>query len=67
MAVRTDELSFPERHVGRAVELRLPLQVALAANFYFRTPVEKWCLLANLCELIPIGCFLHQCMAINAS
>jgi hypothetical protein len=67
MAVRTDELSFPERHMGRAVELRLPLRVTLAANFYFRTLVKERSFLTNFCQLIPIGGFLHQGMAINAS
>jgi len=51
--------------VGRAVELRLPLRVTLAANFNFRTAVEKWCLLANLCELL-YGRSLHNGMAVDA-
>jgi hypothetical protein len=33
MAIRADELSFSERHMGRAIELRVSLQVTLAANF----------------------------------
>ena len=41
--------------------------MTLTANFYFCPPVKKWRLLANLCELIPIGCFLHHGMAIHAT
>ena len=62
MTVGTGELSFPERHVGRAVELRLSLRVTLTANFYFRPPVEERCLLTNLYELKTVGRFLHQGM-----
>jgi len=41
--------------------------MTLTANFDFCPPVKKWRLLANLCELIPIGCFLHHGMAIHAT
>src|SRR5215467_959462 len=67
MTVRADELSFSQRHMGRAIELGLSLQVALAANFYFRPPVEKWRLFTDLSELILIGRPLHHPMAIDAA
>ena len=41
--------------------------MTLTANFYFCPPVKKWRLLANLCELIPIGRFLHHGMAIDTA
>jgi len=52
MAARTDELSFSDGHMGRAHELGLPLQVTLAANFYFCPPVEEGRLLTHLRELL---------------
>ena len=51
--------------MGRAIELGLPLQVALAANFYFRPQVEERRLLTDLCELL-LGRSLHNGMAVDA-
>jgi hypothetical protein len=66
MAVRTDELSFSERHMGRAIELRVSLQVTLAANFYLCPPVKEGRLLTHLRELL-VARLLHQSMAGDAS
>jgi hypothetical protein len=67
VTARADELSLSKRHMGRTHELGLSLQVTLVTNFYFRPPVKKWRLFTDLCELIPIGRFLHDGMAINAT
>jgi len=66
MAIRADELSFSERHMGRAIELRVSLQVTLAANFYFRPPVKEGRLLTHFGELL-VARLLHQSMAGDAS
>ena len=66
MAVRTDELSFSQRHMRRAIELRLSLQVALAANFYLRPPVKERRLFTHLRELLVARLF-HQRVAGDTS
>jgi hypothetical protein len=66
MAIRADELSFSERHMGRAIELRVSLQVTLAANFYLCPPVKEGRLLTHLRELL-VARLLHQSMAGDAS
>ena len=67
MAVGASELSFSHRHVRRAHELGVSLQVALAANFYFRAAVKERSFFADFGELVPIGSLLHYRMAIHAS
>src|SRR5262245_16147438 len=52
VAARTNELSFSHRHMRRTIELRVSLQVALAANFYLRPFIKKRCLLAHFRELL---------------
>jgi hypothetical protein len=66
MAIRADELSFSERHMGRAIELRVSLQVTLAANFYLCPPVKEGRLLTHFDELL-VARLLHQSMAGHAS
>ena len=66
MAIRADELSFSERHMGRAIELRVSLQVTLAANFYLCPPVKEGRLLTHFGELL-VARLLHQSMAGDAS
>jgi len=61
MAARANELSFPQRHMGRAIELRLSLQMTLAANFYFRPVVIKRRFLTDFRELLAVR-LLHQSM-----
>jgi len=67
VATRADELSLSKRHMGRAHELGLSLQVALVANFYFRPSDKKWRLLADFGELVSIGRSLHYGMAIDTA
>lgn len=66
VAIRADELSLSERHMGGAIELRVSLQVTLAANRYFRPPVKEGRLLTHLRELL-VARLLHQSMAGHTS
>lgn len=66
VAIRTGNFSFPQRHVGRTLELRLSLQVALEANLCLRLLVEENGLVSDLGELILRAGLLHNRMAVNA-
>lgn len=66
MAIGTGNLSFPQRHVRRALELRLSLQVALQANLRLGLLIEENGLISNFRELILRACLLHNRMAVNA-
>lgn len=67
VAVGACHLSFPKRHVRRAHELGFSLKMALTTDFGLSALVEKGSLIANLGKLVPIGGFLHQSVAIDAS
>ena len=54
MAIGADELSFSERHMGRAIELGVSLQVTLAANFYFCPPVKEGVLSPTLTSCLSL-------------
>lgn len=66
MAVRTGQRPFSQRHVGRALELRLSLQVALAAHFRLGSLIEKNRLVPYLRQLETISGLFHDRMAIDA-
>jgi len=66
MAARASDLPFSERHVGRALELRLSLQVALQANFRFRLFGEENRFVGQFRELIFVARLLHESVAIDA-
>lgn len=65
VAVGANDLALSHRHVRRAHELRLALQVALTAHFYFGSLVEKRSLVAKFRQLLT-GRFLHYGVAVNA-
>lgn len=66
VAIRTGNFSFPQRHVGRTLQLRFSLQVALEANFRLGLLGEKNGLVLDLRELILRARLLHNRMAVNA-
>ena len=65
VAIGANDLALPHRHVRRAHQLRLELEVALTAHFYFSSLVEERSLVANLCQLLTPR-FLHYGMAVDA-
>ena len=67
VTVRAGNLSFPLRHMGRAHELRLSLQVALVADFRLGLPVEENGLVADLGKLTLVARLFHYSMAVDAS
>ena len=67
VAVGAGYLSLPHGHVRGAKELRVALQVTLTANFSLRALGEKWRVLSNFGQLITIGCFLHDRVAIDTT
>jgi hypothetical protein len=66
MTVATGDLSFSQRHMGRAHELRFALEMALTTDFRLRPLAKKRGSLSNLGKLISVGGFLHQGVAIYA-
>ena len=66
VAVRTGNLPFPQRHVRGTHQLRLALQMALTAYLGLRALVKKRRLVGDLGELVTIGGFFHQSMAVDA-
>ena len=67
VAIGAGNLSFPQGHVGRTLELRLPLKVTLDANLRLGLLIEKDGLIPDLRELIFIARLLHNRMTIDAS
>ncbi len=67
VAVCTGHLPFPERHVRRAHKLGFSLKVTLATDFGLSALVEKGSLISDLGELVAVGGFLHQSVAVDAS
>lgn len=65
VAIRTDDLSFPHRHVRGTHELRFALQVALAAHFDFCAIDAEGSYIGKLCQLFAAR-LLHDRVAINA-
>lgn len=66
VTVSAGQLPFSQRHMRRAHELRFPLQVTLPANFRLGSFVKERRLVSDLGQLIAVGGFLHQCVAIDA-
>jgi len=60
-------LSFPERHVRRALERGHPLKVTLTADLYLRPLIEKWISVTDLGQLEAVGKLLHDGVAISAN
>jgi len=67
VAVGAGHLSFPERHVRRALERGHPLKVTLTADLYLRPLVEKWISVTDLGQLEAVGGLLHDRVAVNTS
>lgn len=65
MAIRTGNLSFLHGHVGRAHQLGLALQMALAADFGLRALVKKRGLVADLGKLIAVTGLFHYRVAVH--
>ena len=66
VAVGAGHLAFSERHMGRAIELRIALQVTLAANFDFCSLIVKDGSFAEFAELKTVSGFLHDGVAVHA-
>ena len=66
MAIRTSKFSLPERHVGGTHQLRLSLQVTLAAHLGLRSFIKEWRPVADFSQLITVGGFFHHRVAIDA-
>ena len=60
VAVRTGHLPFSKRHVGRAIQSALFLQMALGANLYHRSLLVKVSLVSHLRKLKPVAGLLHD-------
>lgn len=67
MAISTGELPFPQRHVRGAHQLSFSLQMTLITNFGLGALGEKWRVLPDFRELIAIGGFLHDRVAIDTA
>lgn len=65
MAVRTCQRAFSYRHVGRALQLGLSLQVTLAAHFRLSPFVKKNCSVAHFRQLVTIRSLFHERMAVD--
>src|SRR5215510_11583168 len=63
VAVGAGHLAFSERHMGRAIELRIALQVTLAANLDFCSLIVKDGSFAKFGELKTVSGFLHDAVA----
>jgi hypothetical protein len=66
VTVRAGHLALAQRHVRRAHELRFPLQVTLPAHFSLGSFVEERRFVSDFRQLIAVGGFLHQGMAVYA-
>ena len=66
MAIGAGYLSFPQRHVGGTLKLRLALQVTLQTNLGLSLLGKENGLVINFRELILIARLLHDRMAVNA-
>jgi len=66
VAIRTGNLSFFHWHVGRAHQLGLALQMALAADFGLGALVKKRGLVADLGKLIAVTGLFHDRVTIDA-
>src|SRR5690242_5613372 len=66
VAVAAADFSFAQRHMRRAHELRLSLQMALPADLDVRALPEKWGFVVDLRELIAIRRLMHDRMAVRA-
>ena len=67
VAARASQLSFPHRHMGRPHQLRLSLQMALAADFRLRLGIGERSVVVDLGQLITVGGLLHQGVTVNAT
>ena len=67
VTVGAGHLSFPERHVRRALERGHPLKVTLTADLYLRPLVEKWISVTDLGQLEAVGGLLHDRVAVGAN
>ncbi len=65
VAIRADDLSLFHRHVRGAHQLRLALQMTLAAHFYFRSFGGEKSLVGGLRQLLATG-LLHDRVAVDA-
>ncbi len=66
VTIGTSQLPFRKRHMRRALELSLSLEVALAANLRLRSLVEERSFVTDLGELKAVCGFLHDGVAIDA-
>ena len=66
MTVRTGHLSFPQRHMRRAHELRLSLQMTLTADLGLPPLVEERSLFSDLGELVTVSGSFHESVTVDA-
>lgn len=67
VAACASQLSLPHGHVGRTHQLSFPLQMTLTAHLGLRSFIEEGGSIVDFGELVAVGGFLHQSVAVDAS